>query len=134
MKYTWEFDGNAELWGNATFDTIQECIEDAKQTVKDNEEDSPDTVYIGETNAFVPSIDGETVLDQLSEDAADFAGEVGADWDAYDRHKRDELEELSDALTSVLTEWLKKYGRIPNFYSIENVKPYQLYKDGENRA
>jgi len=125
-KYAWNFDSDAELWYNDNFDTIEECISAAKESIKSGNEDLRDIVYVGETNSFIPHVDAEWVLDQLVEDAAEFAGEVSDGWDAYDYKKKSELEELSEALSKCVLEWLKKYGREPEFYAVENIHSYAL--------
>jgi len=129
-RYSWNFDGDAEIWGNDDFDTIEECLVAAKEEAKQiayYPEEIPAEVYIGENQPFVPWADAENVLDTLQEQAAEFAGEVGCDWDAYDYKKQSELNELSEKLSDVVREWFKKYGYEPHFYAINNIKKYRLY-------
>ena len=124
-EYIWDFDDGAEYWYNDTYETIEECIEDALLTSKEEDEEY-DTVYIGEVNKFIPTIDAERILDMLQEDAYEEVGEIGGDWNAYDYKKRNEIDELSEALTEVVHSWLKKCGYYPSFCTIENVKKYPL--------
>lgn len=128
-KYIWNFNGDAETWNNDTYETIEECIADAQATAKENGEDYHDVVYIGECNPFVPCVDAEMVLDNLEERAYEFAGEVGLDWEAFNCNKRDEIDELSNALSAIVIEWLKKHGYYPEFYAVENIKPYPLKQE-----
>ncbi|BAE83984.1 hypothetical protein [Desulfitobacterium hafniense] len=128
-KYSWNFNGEAENWGNDTFGTIEECIAAAREAVAEGdyrESEPPTVVYIGENVAFVPRVDPETVLDNLGEEAVDFAGEVGFDWESYDHKRQDELTELADSLSRVVNRWLKKYGYAPSFWAIQNIKRYRL--------
>ena len=128
-KYSWDFNGEAEHWRNDPCDTVEECIAAARRAVEQKDyqtDEPPKTVFIGENVQFAPSVDPETVLEHVEEDASEFAGEVGDDWEAYDQKKKDELNELGDSLTHIVNEWLKKYGYEPDFYAIQNIKPYQL--------
>ena len=121
--YTWNFDGDAEWCQNASFETVDECIEDA--TYQHPDEDY-ETVYVGECVPFVPTVMAADVLDSLQGDAGDFAGEIGDEWSAYTWKNKEELNELSDALTSVVHEWMRKYGYYPNFYAIQNIREYPM--------
>lgn len=128
-KYSWDFNEEAENWGNDPYDTVEECLAAARQAVaeRDYQTDTPpEVVYIGENAPFVPRVDPDTVLEDIEEQAADFAGDLGGDWNASDYKKRDELTELADSLSRVVNEWLKKYGYEPNFYAVQNIKAYQL--------
>lgn len=128
-KYSWDFNGEAEHWGNDPYDTVEECIAAARQAVAvgDYRTDTPpEVVYIGENIPFAPRADPDIVLEDIQQQAADFAGDLGADWDVFDPKKQDELNELADSLSLVVNEWLKKYGHEPSFYAVQSVKPYQL--------
>lgn len=120
-KYSWNFDGNAEAWYNDSHDTIEECIEEARK-----DDDSYDTVYVGENIPFVPTVDAELLLDRISEEAYEFAGDVAENWRGYDYKKREELDELSEELSEVVHAWMKKYGYYPAFWQVIDVKPYPL--------
>ena len=125
-KYSWNFDEDAEFWYNDAQDTVEECIEDAKETIKENDEDWHDHVYVGNNIPFVPVVDAESVLEDIQERASEFVGEVADDWDAFNYKKHDELDELSNALSVVVRDWMKKYGYYPHFYAVENIKSYPL--------
>lgn len=126
-KYSWNFDKDAERWYNDPHDTVEECLVAAREA-ESAEEEPRICVYIGENVAFVPTVDSETVLEQIACEAFDFC-ELAEDWDIYDRKKQDELKELSEQLTSVVQDWLKKHGREPSFWRVENVKRYPLGED-----
>ena len=136
-KYSWDFDGDAEFWNNDSHDTIEECVEDAIGAIVNGEHnyaETPTVVYIGENREFVPEVDGLQVLEALEEQASEQCGELGGYWEASDWHKREEVEELEEELNRVVIAWLTKYGRMPNFYSVENVKEYPLNLDaGEGK-
>ena len=132
-KYTWEFNSDAEIWGNDICETIADCIEAAKQTIENDEHgyaESPTVVYIGESVPFTISVDSETTLDALEEQADEFCGEAAEGWNAYNHKKRDEINELDEKLSAVVSDWMKKYGYEPYFYAIENIKEYSLEVQG----
>ena len=125
-KYYWNFDKNAEVWyefGNS----IEECIQQAR----DMNDANYQTVYIGESIPFIPSehLNVDAILDNLEEQAYEFAGEAAEDWLTYEYKKREEMAELTDSIGRIVDEWLKKYGRYPTFCSIENVTGYSFNKE-----
>lgn len=125
-KYSWSFSENDEIWRDSA-DSVEDCIYQAKE-----EADGKDVVYIGKNIAFVPCVDAKYVLESLQEQASDFAGDIGDDWDAYDyKTMRPALDELSVELTAAVVAWLKKHGRAPSFYQVENVSPHSLTKPAE---
>ena len=74
MSYTWNLNEHAECWDNESFETIEECIEDAKAYMKSFMESElrPDKVFIGEVVPYTPCVYGGYVLERLEEDAYDF--------------------------------------------------------------
>lgn len=120
MKYTWNFDRNAEYWNNDEYDTVEECIKDARNNMISDEDY---VVYIAEVVPFEPKIDADDILCRLEEDAYEECGEFAEDWNVYEANKDDEL---SNALTQVLIDWLKKHHLMPNFYTVENIREYSL--------
>lgn len=132
QQYTWSFDGDAEIWENENYDTIEECLEDAREAIIEDRRingeffDDPEYVYVGEVKDFVPSVDALSVLERLEDQASDELGFIGQDWDAYDYTMKEEIQELEDAFTSVLHDWLRKHGRYPNMWSVDNIKQHQL--------
>lgn len=127
-KYSWSFDGDLERWYESA-ESVEECIANARAAIAQGEEEPADTVYIGKNIPFIPHVDAEVVLESVEEDAADFAGELGGDWYACDGNMKSELKELSETLSTAVKDWLKKYGREPSFYAVENVKPYALRQE-----
>lgn len=124
MKYTWEHSDNEEIWRNDVFNTIEDCILDAKE----NYDIEPgETIAIGEPVYWEPHVNVYTILNQFEEDAYEECGEIAEDWYAYD-YKRDEekVEQLSDKLTEIVKQWLKDNGTYPTFYKIENVRVVEV--------
>ncbi len=124
-EYSWSFNENADVWTSGTFDTIAECIADAKgENAIDGNRHA--VVYIGTNIPFKPSANVESMLENMEEQAADEVGEVGQDWNAYDYKKREELDELQEAVQKVVDEWMLKYGYYPGLYTIAGITSYPL--------
>lgn len=125
-EYYWSFDKNAELWFESG-ESVEDCIRQARGM---NDADY-EVVYIGKSVAFVPSehLIVDALLDDLEEQAYEFAGEAAEDWRAYEYKKQEEMNELTEAVGQVVDCWLKKYGRYPTFCRIENVTEYSLYEE-----
>ena len=132
-KYTWTFRNGEEIYRNDIHDSMAGCIAAAcAECEADGVEH--ERVYIGIVEPFVPRVDGARVLEFVEEDAADFCGEVGSDWDAFDPKKQDELKELDDALTAVAVAWMDKYGYAPRMYAVTDVMEYPLWRRGRRDA
>lgn len=121
-KYSWSFNRYDEVWSNGSYDTVGECIA-AAIGENINNDNLYEMIYIGENVRFIPSVDAESVLYELQEDAFE---ECGEEWGAYDPNKLDELEELRDRLTDDVSDWLDKYGYTPELYIIDNIQPYMI--------
>ncbi|MCI6468148.1 MAG: hypothetical protein MSA90_22125 [Faecalicatena sp.] len=124
MGYIWNFKEDEDLWFNDEHDTVEECLEEARKEAERDEHQA--IVFIGECIPYTPEADCTDILDRMQEQAGEMCGEVGGDWCAYKWLKKEELEELNDTLTSAVCDWMKKYGYYPTFYSIQNIREYQL--------
>lgn len=122
-NYYWSYSRTAEVWYESG-ETIEDCIRQAKELNDDNHS----VVYIGEAVPFVPSqhLNVDRLLDDLCEQAYDFAGEAAEDWEPYDCKKREEMKSLHDAIGAVVDNWLKEHDRYPTFSTIENITEYSL--------
>lgn len=113
MSYTWKV-ASEEFFNRGEFDTLMECIEDAKEwKVKDK-------IYIGEVKPYQLRVYAEDVLEALAVDAFENVGEIVDEWPAY--RKKEDLEKLSDTLTKCVIEWLKENNDMPTFYRVDNVQ------------
>lgn len=125
MKYTWEYE-ETDIWQHDLFDTIVDCILDAKE----NYLIEPETeIVVGEVVPWEPYVFAGNILENLEENAYDECVEVAEDWYAYDyksEEGRKSLDELSDKLTEIVKQWLKDNGTYPWFYRIENVKVVEV--------
>lgn len=124
MKYTWEYSGDVEYWTKDIFDSVEDCILDAKENY-DVKEGS--TIAIGEVVFWEPYVDAFRVLERVEEVAWYECGEAADCWNSYDYKKdKEKLEELSDKLTEIVRQWLKDNGTYPGFYRIENVRVVEV--------
>jgi hypothetical protein len=129
--YIWNFNEKDETWDDDNaYKTIEECIAAVKKVVSADYahttlEDTPRAIYIGELVDYEPTVDVDYVLEALESQAFDFS-EQGEDWGASDYKKKGELKELEEKLTGVVTQWLKKHNRYPNFKRVENIKRHWL--------
>ena len=124
MKYTWEYSENEEYWTKDVFDSVEDCIEDAKENydIKPGE-----TIVIGEPFYWEPYVDAFNILERLEEDAWDECGEVSEGWDTYNYEKdKEKVEQLSEKLTEIVRQWLKNNGTYPNFSIIKNVRVIEV--------
>lgn len=119
-KYTWEYNDNVEMWMHDEFDTIEGCIEDAKENY---DVEVGDTIAVGEVVPYEVQVWADDILEKLEQQAYEECGEAAEDWNTFSYKKdREKLDELSNQLTEVVKAWLKKYNRIPDFYKIENIE------------
>lgn len=123
-KYTWEHSKNEEFWNHDLFDTIEECLQDAKENY---DVKIGDTIAIGKVVPYEARVFAGHVLEQLESDAYEECGECAEDWETFSyKDDREKLDELSNQLTEVVKAWLKKYKREPDFYKIENVRTIEV--------
>ena len=124
MKYTWEYNDDTELWYNDLFDTVEDCIADARDNYM---VEIGETIAVGEVVPYEPYIMADNILDELEEDAYEEFGEVAEDWVSYSwKDDKESLDELSNKLTEIVRQWLKDNGTYPYFYKIKNVKTVEV--------
>lgn len=122
MTYTWNLDKDAELWNNGEFDSIDKCLEQAKH---DEALHYGETVYVAEIVTYVPTICAETILENLTEQAYECAGEAAEAWNPVESGKS-AVYELEEGLQNTLDAWLEKYSQQPYFYGIDNIQGYKI--------
>lgn len=125
--FTWKLDDESEEWGNDSFDTFDQCCENALDYASEHKM-VLDHILIGEIEYFSPRVDGEYILNHIMDDADWDFGDTAADWKAYDSDKWDEVIELENELSKVVNNWLDKHGRTPNFYLINKVEKIYFRK------
>lgn len=114
-KFTWTFNPD-ELWQNDTYDTVEECLNEARR----NPYYEGQNIYIGEVTPYTFAVDTEGVLERLNEQAFYEVGEAVGDW-PYSEPSED-LDKLAEKLTECVTEWLREHNDLPSFYKVGNVR------------
>jgi hypothetical protein len=118
IGYTWETDANAEIWTHGEFETVEECIKDAKE----NYHMEPGRkIAVGITEFYEISVDADRVLEDMEADAYDECGESAEGWNLQ-YPGQEAVQELSKKLTEITKEWLEKHNNIPHFYKVEGIK------------
>ena len=118
MKYSWSFDSEDVF--SYEFDTIDECLEDARNDDKDAK-----VVFVKGTVEIEPKIYADTLLDSLESGIYDdypFAGRFAL----HDWKKCSEIQELEDELNQALKEWMTKHNYSVGWSEIINIKEYKL--------
>ena len=126
MEYTWEYSEDEEYWTKDVFDSVEDCLKDAKENydIKPGE-----TIAIGEPFYWEPYVSAFNILERLEEDAWDECGEASEGWDTYDytiSEDKKKVEELSEKLTEIVRQWLKDNGTYPTFSIINNVRTVEV--------
>lgn len=118
--YSWSENATDELWWNNTFETVEECIEDAKSEW--NRKKTGDEIAIGTIVPYVVSADVDCMLEQLEQDAYEECGDAAYDWNISSRkgHEK-EFDELQEKVTVLVNEYLEKIGEKPSFCKIEDI-------------
>lgn len=90
-----------------------------------NPEQTGVTIFVGQCHSFVPSINVDSVLDEITESASWVGGDYADDY--LNHVPKDVLEELEGKLNLVLEEWIEKHKYHPTFYSIENIETIEKF-------
>lgn len=119
------------------FDSKQDLLEYIKETGavqlydvwleekgEEPDESNKVTFYIGKVEDFVPGVNVDSILDDISENAYCHGGEYAEDY--LCNVSREEAHELEDALNEVLTKWIKKYKHEPHFYQIVAIEEIEM--------
>lgn len=105
-KYTWK-EIKEQSWKNDIFDTIEECIEDAKR------QDDIYTIHVVNVKPYKPYIWADDILEKIE-------NEVYEDYDIDFEFAQDEnVDELSKRLTDVLHQWLNETHQNINCYDVD---------------
>lgn len=107
----WGYSQNQERY-YGEFDTKEEAIIEAEA------EGEPDSDYwVGQFKDVSIQVCATHVIEQVSEQVYDEAGEFAEDWPG--RVPKEAEEELEEALTKVYLEWLAKHTLMPTFAVVE---------------
>lgn len=108
---------NSETFRNGRFDTLDECIADARVNSGES------AVYIGETEEPSVRLDGfgGDIVDTITDTLYD---EVGECCDSFSPSK-EEIKELDEQVQEVVKKWLEKAGGFSCF-KVVNIRLYSL--------
>lgn len=120
-----------DVWSdNNEFKTKQEAIDFVKkdfeeffeeETGIEYKSDVDDRVfYVGQKERFAPSVDADSILEYIAENAYDEAGEVSEGF--LDDVSRKEINSLEERLNKVLMEWMEETNNLPAFWLVHNVE------------
>ena len=114
-QYTWT--QNKNYWNNYVFNSIEECIEDAKT------QNYSGYIFIGRVHYFEPKIDVENLLYDLQEEVYWEYRNVAESWE----FKCETVEILSERLNKCFKNWLEETNQEPNFYEVCDIE--RIYID-----
>lgn len=104
--------------------------EDAlKAAMEDAEIEKSDRVYIGRINEYIPTVDAESVINQIQSDGADAAAESDTSWPFEYLADVDinDLYELEEMLSIAYRKWEDKHPEYkPDFYTVTDVEEFQV--------
>ena len=127
MKYTWETDENVELWRHDEFDSIKECIEDARENY---EIKVGDTIAVGIMSQFEPRVDIESMLERMEYQAYEECGEAAESWSvSYREGHQKEWDELFEGVQALVEKYLDKIGETPKFYRVDNIRTIEIEEE-----
>ena len=105
-KYVWKCIDN-DYWCSETFDTVEECIEEARQ------EGIKGKIEIVIAIPYKPYICADNILEEIED-------EIYLDYNSGFEFIRDKkVDELSRRLTDVLQEWLEETNQQLDCYEID---------------
>lgn len=120
-EYTWSKKPDDERWQHEIFGSVEECIADA---LENYDFKKGDTIAIGICYKHIVEVDGEDILERIEEMAFDDVGEAAEDWINYKDKKS--ISDLSEKLTNIVNEWLKKTGQKPSFYRVVDIETVEI--------
>lgn len=123
--YSWSRNKDDELWTNGTFETINDCIQEA---VSGYEYQSGDTIAVGVVALFEPFVDIDCILERLEENAYEECGEAAESWYISGRGDKnaEAWDELQDGVNKLVLKYLEKIGEKPGFYRIEDIRVVEI--------
>jgi len=116
---TWSYSENDEIWQHDNFETEEECVLDAKENYRMK---SGESIAIGTVYPYTVSIDVETMLERIEEDAYEECGEAAESWVISSRkHFGKEMDDLQEKVTELVDAYLDKISEKPTFSKVDNI-------------
>lgn len=124
----WNFKFSYSLNGenySCEYDSVEEALADARlEAAQEYPAGEIDKVYIGYVCRFKPTVNAESVIEEIQNDADNEADE--ASYGYLEDVSIVDLNKLQAMLTETFNTWAKETGNKPNFYTVEDVKEYSL--------
>jgi len=118
-EYTWTERQDDEIWRHDRFDTIEDCIKDARESGIE----PGDKIAIGICQDYVPKVDVDTLLEAASQDAYEECGEVAEHWPSFERKSGYAGEaKLQKEVEKVFNTWMRTENQTPTFYHVIPLK------------
>lgn len=125
-KYAWQLERDSDYTSATAFDSIEECIADAQDYFAE-ENVKIKSITIQELEPYEISVDAEGVLEGIWDAAEYEAGDNVDDWlDSSTAYTTEQLNDLSERLTGVVSTWLKETHNEPCFFRIIGEKEIQI--------
>lgn len=121
--YTWMEYPNASIWDKDTFETIEECVEDAK---KHYFKKSGEKIYIGKCeDVKIGGVYFDDVLERVEEDMYEQVGEVSEGWDITSvrepyADRKPIYDKYEKRLEKLVKDYMEEIGETPGFYKVVN--------------
>lgn len=120
--YTWAESPDEEIWRNGKYDSIEECVMEARECGCR----PGSTIYVGECeDVCIGGIDLSAVLDSVEEDMYEQVGEISEDWDIsrITDARRAVYEKYEERLFNLVNDYINEIGEGRGFYQIVGVRP-----------
>lgn len=125
--YSWVDKPNEEIWDNDMFDTVEECIENAKL-----EHDANDIIYVGKCIPVdIQGIYLDDVLERVEETMYEEVGQVTEGWDIYSisgsyQYREPIYDKYQKQLEDLVLNYIKEIGEMPDFYKIRDITEIKI--------
>lgn len=122
MSYAWADEPYSNnYWGD--FNTIQECIADAKDMGRKAET----AIWIGKTEeAYIRQVDLTSILEDLHNAVYDDIGELAEDWYIEDIDNQESYEKCEEAINDLVVKFIEENGMKPTFGKVTDIEPYVI--------
>lgn len=123
----WTYSLNYELgFGPSQYASKEDAL---KAAMEDAEIEESERVFIGRINEYIPTVDAESVINQVQFDGADAAAEEDVSWpfECLDKVADDDFDELEYMLTEAYRKWEDKHPEYkPKAYMITDIEEFQV--------
>ena len=122
MKYMWAATLDPDYPGSGMFDTVEECIEDAKEYGIE----SGKSIYVGKCRPIeIGGIYFNDVLESVEVDMSDRVGDSANNWNISSTfgtysYRKPIYEKYERKLKQLVNDYIKEIDEIPHFYTMVN--------------